>query len=251
MIIWPYGGVLMIFIGYSSKDRYSIVEPILFHLKHFGLNVWYDFHDMFLGDDRHQTNFIEGIGSSSYIIFIISPHFFESTCAMEELAFAKSLIQEGHATLFPIFYNFTPDRLPKQLEWINNIIYNEVKSDSGTRYVAYQIAERIFYDETKIFTYRSLTDFAEEDSFHDEYVNQLIKSWASVDERSYGVRIGILYSLYRYLPPMKTKYNNAVQYIFSLLQLNETSDHLIYSIFEKCILAYCSCQLAGSQSNQL
>ena len=55
----------MIFIGYSSKDRYSVVEPILFHLKHLGLHVWYDFHDMFLGDDRYQENFVNGIESAS------------------------------------------------------------------------------------------------------------------------------------------------------------------------------------------
>ena len=79
----------MVFIGYSSKERYSVVEPILFHLKHFGLDVWYDFHDMFLGDDRYQINFKQGIGKSSYVIFIISPHFFESKCAMDELNYAK------------------------------------------------------------------------------------------------------------------------------------------------------------------
>ena len=108
----------MIFIGYSSKDRYSIVEPILFHLKHFGLDVWYDFHNMFLGDDQYQANFVEGIQSSSYIVFIISPYILESTCAMEELAFAKKLIEEEQAIFFPVFYNLEPDKLPPKLNWI-------------------------------------------------------------------------------------------------------------------------------------
>lgn len=239
----------MIFIGYSSKDRYSVVEPILFHLKHFGLRVWYDFHDMFLGDNRYQENFVHGIEAASYIIFIISPHFFESKCAIEELLFAKKLIEESRAVFFPVFYDLAPDELPDQMDWMHNIIYNEVRSDSGTRHVAYQIAERIFRDETQALPYQSLVALAEGNHFHDCYANRLIESWSCVDERSYGVRIGILYSLYQYLPPIKTKYNAAIQYIFTLLQLNEVSDHLIYSIFEKCVLAYCSCQLIGSQCN--
>ena len=244
------GGDRMIFIGYSSKDRYSVVEPILFHLKHLGLNVWYDFHDMFLGDDRYQENFVNGIESASYVIFIISPHFFESKCAIEELLFAKKLIEEGRMIFFPVFYDLSPEQLPAQLDWIHNIIYNEVQSDSGTRHVAYQIAERVFRDETQKLPYQSLVSIAKKDCFHDSYINRLIESWNCVDERSYGVRIGILFSLYQYLPLIETEYNVAIQYIYSLLQLNETSNHLIYSIFEKCVLAYCSCQLATNQCNQ-
>lgn len=80
----------MLFIEYSCKDRYTIVEQILFHLQHFGLNVWYDFQGMFPCDDRFQTNFVHHIGSSTYIVFIISSNLFSSACAMEELAFAKN-----------------------------------------------------------------------------------------------------------------------------------------------------------------
>lgn len=237
----------MLFIGYSSKDRYAIVEPILFHLKHFGLDVWYDFQDMFLGDDRYQTNFVHGIGSSAYIIFIISPNLFDSACAMEELAFAKTLIEDGHAVFFPIFYHFSPDKLPKGLCWINNIIYNEVKSDSGSRHVAYQIVERVFRDDQLTLPYQSLETFLQNQCFRNDYIVRLLTSWANVDERSYGIRIGILYSLYKYLPCIETKYNKAIEYIFSLLQMNEKPDHLIYSIFEKCIIGYCSCQLTDCQ----
>lgn len=54
----------MIFIGYSSKDRYTIVESMVFHLKNYGFNVWYDFHDMYLSDARFETNFEHGIKDS-------------------------------------------------------------------------------------------------------------------------------------------------------------------------------------------
>lgn len=223
----------MIFVGYSSKDRYTITEPLLFHLKHFGLEVWYDFHDMFIGDDRHQTNFIDGIGKSTYIIFIISPHLFESVCAMEEIEFARGMIESRKAVFFPVFYNFKPENLPETLYWIRNLIYNEVQSNSGSRYVAYQIVERVLQDELQRLPYRCLYALKESDLFNDKYILQLLKSWGDVDERNYGVRIGILYSLYCYLPSIVTKYEKPIQYIFLMLQMNEPIDHLIYSIFEK------------------
>lgn len=47
----------MIFIGYSSGDRYTVVESLVFHLKNYGFEVWYDFYDMFLGDNRYEENF--------------------------------------------------------------------------------------------------------------------------------------------------------------------------------------------------
>lgn len=233
----------MLFIGYSNKDRYTIVEPILFHLKHFGLEIWYDFQDMFLGDDRYQTNFVHGIGSSTYIIFIISPNLFDSACAMEELAFTKTLIEKGNIVFFPVFYHFSPDKLPEDLCWINNIIYNEVKSNSGSRYVAYQIAERVYRDDQLTLPYQSMEIFLQNQCFQNDYIMRLLTSWINVDERNYGLRIGILYSLYQYLPYKMTKYNKAIEYLFSLLQMNEKPDHLIYSIFEKCIIGYCSYQL--------
>ena len=49
----------MLFFCFSSKDRHSIVESILFHLTNYGLPVWYDRHKMLLGDERDNKNFDE------------------------------------------------------------------------------------------------------------------------------------------------------------------------------------------------
>ena len=31
-----------LFICFSAKDRYVIAQPIVYHLKNYGINVWYD-----------------------------------------------------------------------------------------------------------------------------------------------------------------------------------------------------------------
>lgn len=222
----------MLFIGYSSKDRYMIVEPLLFHLKHMGFQVWYDFHDMFLGDNREKVNFEYGIGTASYIIFVISPHLFESECAQEELAYTKDLVESQKAVLFPLFFQYDPHDLPEKFCWIRNIIYNEVQIDSGTRYVAFQITERILQDELLIKPGEALQLLAKKFS-QSSYVMKLLSLWHSVDERNYAVRIGLLYSLICYIKPKVSRYKETVEYIFSLLQMNEPANHLLYSVFEK------------------
>lgn len=40
------------FICFAAEDRYRIVEPIVFHLKNYGINMWYDRYSLIMGDNR-------------------------------------------------------------------------------------------------------------------------------------------------------------------------------------------------------
>ena len=75
----------MLFFCFSSKDRHSIVESILFHLTNYGLPVWYDRHKMLLGDERDNKNFDEGVKACNYSIIILSANTIASECANEEI----------------------------------------------------------------------------------------------------------------------------------------------------------------------
>ena len=61
-----------LFICFSAKDRYVIAQPIVYHLKNYGINVWYDRYEMIMGDDRFKKNIEEGAGKSKYAIIILS-----------------------------------------------------------------------------------------------------------------------------------------------------------------------------------
>ena len=116
----------MIFIGYSSGDRYTVVESLVFHLKNYGFEVWYDFYDMFLGDNRYEENFKKGISGSHYVIFVISKNFFSSNCAKEELDYAQLLYERGEIILFPLLYCMSADELPQEYncfeKFVNDIL---------------------------------------------------------------------------------------------------------------------------------
>lgn len=229
----------MVFIGYSHKDRYTVVEPILFHLKHYGFNVWYDFYDMFLGDNRYQKNFIHAISGSKYLIFVISSAFFSSNCAKEELLYAKNLIQNKQAVPFFAFYKYDPKNLPPDMEWIRKFIYYEIAEDSGTLYVANQIVERIINDKVQCLTLKSIDDAFEALKTSYPYPYRLYQSWKRIDSRNYGIRMGILFCIYLYLKnEANTSEFSPIEYIYKQNQLKKADDHLVYSIFEKSITLY-------------
>ena len=59
-----------LFISFSAKDRYDIVQPIVYHLKNYGINIWYDRYEMVMGDNRFKKNIDEGAGKCGYHIAV-------------------------------------------------------------------------------------------------------------------------------------------------------------------------------------
>lgn len=229
----------MIFIGYSSKDRYTIVESMVFHLKNYGFNVWYDFHDMYLSDARFETNFEHGIKDSKYVIFILSPNFFTSKCAVEELDYAQSLYEQGMINLFPILYMLESNQLPEQYNWIRKIIYNEINEHSGTLFVTNQIIEKLLYDQVKTTALRSMSEIAQFCLKNDFcYLHKLAEAFINLDLSNYSARIAMLYSMYLYVDTQNENSNIdiIVRRIINFTLLNISLDHLSLSIFQLAII---------------
>ena len=59
-------GPFCVFVGFSAEDRYTIAEPIVYHLKNYGISTWYDRQKLLLGDNRTEKNLIDGAGRSTY-----------------------------------------------------------------------------------------------------------------------------------------------------------------------------------------
>lgn len=232
----------MIFIGYSSQDRYDIVEPMVFHLKNYGIYVWYDFHDMFLGDNRFHENFELGIGGSKYVIFIISHNFFNSNCAIEELKYAQNLYEKGEIVLFPILYLIKASELPNEYNWIKKIIYNEVNEQSGTLFVTNQIVEKMLHDESNKLPFRSFSEISTYLNENAEvYLSKLFETYLALDMPNYSARIALLYAAYLYISinddkKYDTYISKIVNRIVTFSSLNISLDHLTFNIFQLTIL---------------
>ena len=228
----------MIFIGYSHQDRYKIVESIIFHLKNYGFDVWYDFHDMYLGSNRIKENFEYGIKSNKYIIFVMSDNIFSSTCAMEELDFARELYEKNEIVFLPIFYNYKADNLPRDYEWIKKIIYNEVTDKSGTIYVINQIIERILNDFVFELQFKNFESICHVFENSNNYLYSVINAYTRIDLDNYNTRLGILYSIYLYIKSLSYDSNypsfceKVITRLHTFTRLNISIDHLSFNIFQ-------------------
>lgn len=116
----------MIFFCFSSIDRHSIVEAILFHITKYQLPIWYDRQQMLLGDNRNYKNFIEGVDIASYFIIVLSPNSISSTCANEEMELIKEKYNNNAAIVFPLFYNIAIDKIPNKYNWMKQLVYKEM-----------------------------------------------------------------------------------------------------------------------------
>ena len=93
-----------LFICFSAKDRYSIVQPLVYHLKNYGINVWYDRYDMVLGDDRVKKNLEEGAGKCRYALIVLSNNTIKSSCAIEEIKILESRYTRKEFLIFHVLY---------------------------------------------------------------------------------------------------------------------------------------------------
>lgn len=186
-----------VFIGFAAEDRYDIVEPIVYHLKNYGIELWYDRHMLVMGDNRVAKNLIEGAAESDYAIIVLSKHTEESRCAIEEISIIESRFIQGKVTVFPVLYELSPNELPQKLCWIKALIFKEVDRHSGTREICNHIACKITDDLLINCKYRHIQDVV----FCPPKILPLdskavLKSYLAVDHANLSSRVSLLYAAY-------------------------------------------------------
>ena len=64
----------MIFFCFAVRDRLPLVNDFFQYLGNFGLNIWYDRRNIYLGDHRYKTNIEMGAANKSikYAIVILA-----------------------------------------------------------------------------------------------------------------------------------------------------------------------------------
>ena len=149
---------LCVFICFAAEDRYMIAEPIVHHLKNYGIDIWYDRYTMVLGDNRVKKNLIEGAENCDYVLIIISENTIKSKCAMEEINIVRRRYYSNDVIVFPVLYEISPINLPSELQWIKELIFKEVDRKSGTREICNHIACKITGDILKQYDYQNIKD---------------------------------------------------------------------------------------------
>lgn len=186
-----------VFICFAAEDRYKIAESIVYHLKNYGIDVWYDRYSLLMGDDRVKKNLEEGASACPYAVIILSKDTADSACAMEEIAILHKRYSEKGVTIFPILYELNPKDICPNLEWIRSLIYKEVAQDTGTREVCNHIACKITGDFLQTCRYRCITDaINDRDVLLSSSIYALLISYQKVACENLDSRISLLYAIY-------------------------------------------------------
>lgn len=185
-----------VFICFSAKDRYNIAQPIVYHLKNYGINVWYDRHEMVMGDDRIKRNIEEGAGKCRYAIIILSSNTLDSICATEEIKILELRYYEGEVVIFPVLYELKPCDIPQKFIWIRNLIFKEVTHATGTLEICNHIACKITQDMLEYCKCKSIQDIINSNLFLPKTVNSLLKQYSKIYNANLNSRVTMLYSIY-------------------------------------------------------
>jgi hypothetical protein len=217
---------MKIFLCFSSVDRYTIVDSILYHLKKFHIPVWYDYHELTLGDNRITGNFEFGLDLCNYAIVIISPAMFQCKCGNDELVEIKRRYQNNTIHVFPIFYEITASDLPDQYKWLTNLIYNELNQTTGSLATCKQIVYQIVKDQLATCKIKHLREF---ESSSDYYICNALNTYLKTDEDNFNGRFAILYMTYIYLITQNIKISDMhvgiMERLCQITKLNITFPH--------------------------
>lgn len=241
-----------LFICFSAKDRYDIVQPVVYHLKNYGIHVWYDRYEMVMGDDRVEKNLEEGAGKCRYALIILSANTVESSCATEEIKILESRYNRGEVVIFPVLYELSPSNGPPVFGWIRKLIFKEVDHTTGTLEICNHIACRITQDMLGSYPYRTISELAAASLPLPKSIDSLLNKYLQIDHANLNSRVAILYAIYTIIAescdltmtPLCEVPTDAFERLFTETRLNLTVDYRELWLLENslCILAnyYCT-----------
>lgn len=149
-----------IFISFSGAAREEYAIKFLNFFNKFGLNCWYDQHELFLGDELKECIIKKGIETADYCILIINRTYLNRSWPCEEAKMLyKKLQQKKETTIFPILLDITKEDVKKSdLNFLLDIKYQFLHTDQDIDLIGLQILNRIFHDIVMQSKFKTIND---------------------------------------------------------------------------------------------
>ena len=235
----------MIFLCFSSGDRYSIVKSCLYHLKNYGYETWYDYHELILGDKKREKNFIKAIQTCDYFIIIYSNNLLNSPCAINEESLIFAETSKRDITIFPLLYNLKFVELPYEIQnRIENLIYNEITDATGCIDAVNQIIVKSLLDEMGYneFDLTPSINYSLTQKTNDAFLNSILLEYLNIAKENFNARISFLYCIYKYIETnnvlkyIPIHYSRTITYLSHYTKLNIPYNHKELIIAELIII---------------
>lgn len=149
-----------IFISFSGTAREEFAIKFLNFYKQYGLNCWYDQHELFLGDELKETITQKGIETANYSILIINKTYLSRNWPCQEaIKLYEQLEIKRDSVIFPILLDITKEDIKNsQLNFLLNIKYQFLHTGESITHIGLQILNRIFHDITMRSKLKNMDD---------------------------------------------------------------------------------------------
>lgn len=147
------------FISFSGEARETYAVQFMNFFNKYGLHCWYDYHELFLGDELKKSIVENGINKVDYCILIINKTYLNRNWPCQEaLLLYDRFIKKKDIVIFPILLDITKQDLQaSKLSFLLNIKYQFLKTGELIDKIAFQIINRIFHDFLSNFKFKSVS----------------------------------------------------------------------------------------------
>jgi len=135
-----------IFISYATEDKLTIVQPLVEALRKAGIRVWYDEHELRIGDSLSEK-IDEGLFRSTYGAVILSPAFFAKHWPKKELSGLRAREEDGEKVILPIWHDVDKRMITEFSPTLADIL--ATNTNEGINNIADKISEVIFSPTSK------------------------------------------------------------------------------------------------------
>lgn len=137
-----------LFISHASDDKVDLVLPLVDYLQRFDIKIWYDTHEIKLGDNLRRK-IDEGLSQSRYAVVILSPNFLKKEWPQKELDALVSREDGKENIILTILHNITYEDIKKYSPLLSSKLM--VSTKQGIDFVAREILNVV---STKEFDYK-------------------------------------------------------------------------------------------------
>ena len=188
----------MIFLCFSVKDRIPLINDFYHFLSNFGLDIWYDRRNIYLGDNRRNINIKYGAENAkvNYAVVFYSENFKNGNICLEEYEILSRRFDNGEVFIFPVFISEVPIRIDKKFELCKTLVYKQINNQSDFNSLSLHIIAKITSDEICNTKYKSIKEIEIKYDNKTSYIYKMLIEYQNIKKTNYNMRIAALFFLY-------------------------------------------------------
>lgn len=197
----------MLFFCFAVKDRMPLINDFFQFLGNFGLNIWYDRRNIYLGDYRYATNIEMGAKNEAikYAIIFFSGNFPLGNICLDEYNILVSRFHKGEIHLFPIFIEPVPENIDPRFSLCKELVYRTMLSSEDYYRVALHIVAKITADNKEKMKFKSIKQLILGYAAKDSLIYNMLVAYDNLEKTNYGMRTCCLFYLYMAISHGKVK----------------------------------------------